>query len=72
MPGTTASVTVQVDHHQFTLGAADADTLDTRVEGVVVWAGPGFVTVLTGIAYGPATVTVEVAAEAPGDTEIDA
>ncbi|RDI59040.1 hypothetical protein [Nocardia pseudobrasiliensis] len=70
MPSTT--VTVQVDHHQFTLGAVDADTLDTRSEGTVVWAGPGFVTVLTGIAHGPVTVTAEEADVAPGTDGIEA
>lgn len=55
----TETGAVRVDHHQFLLAAADADTTDTTAEGRLIWTGPGFVTVLTGIAYGPATLTLD-------------
>jgi hypothetical protein len=55
-----ASGIVQVDHHQFTVGMVEADTLDTSDEGSLIVLGPGFVTVRTGIAYGPASLSVEL------------
>lgn len=55
----TETGTVQVDHHQFLLTTSDADTTDVTAEGTLIWTGPGFVSVLTGIANGPATLTVE-------------
>ncbi|WP_052280941.1 hypothetical protein [Nocardia vulneris] len=61
---------VQVDHHQFSVGAVDADTLDTRDEGTLLCPGPGFVTVLTGIAYGPVSVTVVTTDAAPEDNDL--
>ncbi|MEU1525352.1 hypothetical protein ABZ413_24455 [Nocardia rhamnosiphila] len=55
----TETGTVQVDHQQFLLTAADTDTTDITAEGILIWTGPGFVSVLTGIAYGPVTLTVD-------------
>ncbi|MGW6335734.1 hypothetical protein [Nocardia rhamnosiphila] len=46
----TETGTVQVDHQQFLLTAADTDTTDITTEGNLLWTGPGFVSVLTGIA----------------------
>ncbi|WP_306358719.1 MULTISPECIES: hypothetical protein [unclassified Nocardia] len=63
--------TVQVDHQQFVLAAPEADTLDIQREGALLWTGPGFVTVLTGIAYGPATLTVELDDQAPAGDSFD-
>ncbi|MGW4368942.1 hypothetical protein ACWEKT_25170 [Nocardia takedensis] len=56
----TETGAVQVDHHQFLLAAPTVDTTDIAAEGNLIWTGPGFVTVLTGIAYGPVTLTVEI------------
>lgn len=72
--------TVQVDHHQFLLTTTDADPTDVTAEGALIWTGPGFVAVLTGIAYGPATVVLDISAtnvelsawEAVEETVIDA
>ncbi|MBF6286701.1 hypothetical protein [Nocardia cyriacigeorgica] len=58
----TETGTVQVDHHQFLLTTADADTTAVTAEGTLIWTGPGFVTILTGIAHGPATLTVDTSA----------
>ena len=44
---------IRVDHHQFNLGSVETDTLATITEGSLIDVGPGFVTVRTGIAYGP-------------------
>lgn len=51
---------VRADHHQFSLGAVETDTLATTTEGSLIDLGPGFVTVRTGIAYGPAALSVEL------------
>ncbi|MFD3431306.1 hypothetical protein [Nocardia fluminea] len=51
--------TVQVDHHQFLLSTTDADPTDVTAEGTLIWTGPGFVCVLTGIANGPATLILD-------------
>lgn len=59
----TETGTVQVDHHQFLLTTVDADPTDVTEEGNLIWTGPGFIAILTGIAYGPATVTVDTVAE---------
>ncbi|MEV4158200.1 hypothetical protein AB0J48_34760 [Nocardia salmonicida] len=58
--------TVQVDHHQFLLSTIDADPTDATAEGTLIWTGPGFVCVLTGIANGPATLILDCTA----DTEL--
>lgn len=60
---------VRVDHHQFLLATVDADPTAVIEEGALIWTGPGFVTVLTGIAYGPATLTVTAADTEPGLTD---
>lgn len=59
--------TVQVSDHQFLLTGADTDTSDVTAEGTLIWTGPGFLTVLTGIAHGPATLTIETTT-APADS----
>ncbi|MDG3008747.1 hypothetical protein G4X40_01140 [Rhodococcus sp. D2-41] len=51
---------VHTDHHQFCLGAPAADTLDVHERATLIEAGPGFATVLTGAAYGPVEVTVDL------------
>ncbi|WP_280347252.1 hypothetical protein [Nocardia neocaledoniensis] len=65
----TETGTVQVEHHQFLICATDADTTDVTAEGTLIWTGPGFVSILTGIAYGPATLTLDPAPES--DIEFD-
>ncbi|MGC4994790.1 hypothetical protein [Nocardia salmonicida] len=45
--------TVQVDRHQFLLSTIDADPTDVTAEGTLIWTGPGFVCVLTGIVQWP-------------------
>lgn len=59
--------TVQVDHHQFLLTTSDAATTDVTAEGTLIWAGPGFVSVLTGIANGPAVLTLTDESDDDGD-----
>lgn len=56
----TVSGVVRVEHHQFSLGSVETDTLATSAEGSLIVLGPGFVTVQTGIAYGPASLSVEL------------
>ncbi|NNH73752.1 hypothetical protein HLB23_28515 [Nocardia uniformis] len=63
--------TVQVDHQQFVLAHPETDTLDTQHEGTLLRTGPGFVTILTGIAYGPTTLTLELDDTPPIDDTID-
>ncbi|MBF6265968.1 hypothetical protein IU443_29440 [Nocardia farcinica] len=63
----TETGTVQVEHHQFLLAATD--TTAVTGEGNLIWAAPGFVTVLTGIAHGPATLTLDSTDEADTATE---
>ncbi|MGW4371757.1 hypothetical protein ACWEKT_39685 [Nocardia takedensis] len=55
----TETGTVQVDHHRFLLTADGADTTEMTSEGTLIRTGPGFVTVLTGIAHGPTTLTLD-------------
>ncbi|MGW5318260.1 hypothetical protein [Nocardia thailandica] len=65
----TETGTVQVDHHQFLLTSGDTDTTDVTAEGTLIWTGPGFVSVLTGIARGPVTLTLDPSPAA--DTDLD-
>jgi len=67
----TRSGAVRVDHHQFSIGDPMADTLADDHQGTLLQAGPGFVTVLAGIAYGPVQVTVALLDDPPGDSAID-
>lgn len=68
----TRSGAVRVDHHQFSIGDPVADTLAGDHQGTLLQAGPGFVTVLAGVAYGPVRVTVQLLDDAPpGDSAID-
>lgn len=57
---------VEVGHHQFVVGAVDADFTQTRDEGQGLLAsGPGFVLVRTGVATGPVRVRVQTLDAAP-------
>ncbi|MFC4603500.1 hypothetical protein [Rhodococcus kronopolitis] len=67
----TANGVVRVDHHQFILGSAETDTLATTTEGSLIDLGPGFVTVRTGIAYGPALLSVELHGQSPAPSASD-
>lgn len=58
--------TVFADHAQFTVGAIDADTLAVTAEGKLLETGPGFITVITGVAYGPVNLLIELLDTAPG------
>ncbi|WP_420879164.1 transposase [Rhodococcus sp. (in: high G+C Gram-positive bacteria)] len=53
------------DHHQFVLGSPTAETYEPAATGSVIEVGPNFVTVMTGIAYGPASLTVEIVDDEP-------
>ncbi|MGW4371502.1 hypothetical protein ACWEKT_38295 [Nocardia takedensis] len=55
----TETGTVQVDDHQFLLTAAGADTTQVTGRGTLIRTGPGFVTVVTGTAHGPTTLTLD-------------
>ncbi|NKY87521.1 hypothetical protein [Nocardia veterana] len=55
----TETGTVQVSAHQFLLAGSGTDTTAVTAEGTLIWTGPGFVTIVTGIAYGTATLTVD-------------
>ncbi|WP_194813720.1 hypothetical protein [Nocardia sp. XZ_19_385] len=57
--------TVFADHSQFTVGAIDADTLEITAEGKLLETGPGFLTVITGVAYGPVNLVLELLDTAP-------
>ncbi|WP_245655262.1 hypothetical protein [Nocardia coubleae] len=45
------------DHHQFVVGAVTAETYEPFESGSVMEVGQNFVTVKTGIAYGPVSLT---------------
>ncbi|MFD3424473.1 transposase [Nocardia fluminea] len=60
-------LTTPVDHHQFVIGAATAETYEPAESGSVMEVGKNFVTIRTGIAYGPALLTVVVLDSAPTD-----
>ena len=53
------------DHHQFVLGSVTAETYEPSETGSVIEIGQNFVTVMTGIAYGPVSLTVEVCDNEP-------
>lgn len=53
------------DHHQVIVGAPTAETYEPLETGSVIEVGPNFVTVMTGIAYGPVFVTIDVLTAAP-------
>lgn len=63
----TYSGIVDTDHHQFVVGSQSAETYEPAVTGSVMEVGRNFVTVMTGAAYGPVSVTVELLTTAPGD-----
>ncbi|WP_072690810.1 hypothetical protein [Rhodococcus marinonascens] len=58
---------VSVDHHQFVVGERGAEYLETVSHGTLLESGPGFVSFYTGIAYGPAHITVSLLDHAPAD-----
>ncbi|WP_067694742.1 transposase [Nocardia jejuensis] len=65
--------TVEADHHQFVIGSPSAVTYEPAATGSVIEVGPNFVTVMTGVAYGPVSVTVEVLTTKPnGLSAVDA
>lgn len=66
----TFSGTVEVDHHQFVVGSPSAETYEPAVTGSVMEVGPNFVTIMTGVAYGPVSLTVEVLDGQPDDLDI--
>ncbi|MDH6284059.1 transposase [Prescottella agglutinans] len=53
------------DHHQFVLGSPTAETYEPAATGSVIEVGQNFVTVMTGIAYGPVSLTVEILDDEP-------
>ncbi|TSD47540.1 hypothetical protein FFI94_016300 [Rhodococcus sp. KBS0724] len=61
---------VNTDHHQFVVGARDADTLAVKQSGALLEVGSGFAIVLTGTAYGPVEVELTVLAAEPDTSEI--
>ncbi|RDI68387.1 hypothetical protein [Nocardia pseudobrasiliensis] len=61
---------IQADHSQFLLADPNVDTTDISDEGDLIRAEPGFVTIMTGIAYGPVDLTVELLDHAPNDTDL--
>ena len=68
----TETGTIQVVDHQFLLTGSDTDTTDVTAEGTLIWTGPGFVTVLTGIASGPARLAIDTSDTATAVDEWDA
>ncbi|MCZ4518095.1 transposase [Rhodococcus ruber] len=62
----THSGIVEADHHQFVVGSPSAETYEPAATGSVMEVGRNFVTVMTGVAYGPVSVTVELLTTAPG------
>jgi hypothetical protein len=58
---------VEADHHQFVVGSPSAETYEPAVTGSVIEVGRNFVTVMTGVAYGPVSVTVEALTADPGE-----
>ncbi|RRQ29693.1 transposase [Rhodococcus sp. Eu-32] len=63
----TYTGTVHADHHQFVVGSPSAETYEPAATGSVIEVGPNFVTVMTGVAYGPVSVTIELLVTDPGD-----
>lgn len=61
--------TVDVDHHQFVVGSPSAETYEPAATGSVIEVGPNFVTIMTGVAYGPVALTVEVLDRQPDDLD---
>ncbi|CAM3157558.1 Transposase [Prescottella defluvii] len=63
--------TVDADHYQFVLGSPTGETYLPEETGSVIEVGPNFATIMTGIAYGPVTLTIDVLDAEPaavGDT----
>jgi hypothetical protein len=61
---------VAVDHHQFVVGSPSAETYEPAVTGSVMEVGPNFVTIMTGVAYGLVSLTVEVLDGQPDDLDV--
>ncbi|MDJ0402994.1 transposase [Rhodococcus erythropolis] len=61
--------TAVVDHHQFVVGSQTAETYEPSETGSVIEVGPNFVTIMTGIAYGPVSLTIEVLDDEPGELD---
>ncbi|UOT01581.1 hypothetical protein MPY17_21550 [Rhodococcus opacus] len=60
--------TVEADHHQFTIGERQADTLAVAVESSSSTQVVNFLTVHTGVAYGPVSIGVEILGDQPEST----
>ncbi|MFD3459302.1 hypothetical protein ACFWVM_06305 [Nocardia fluminea] len=67
----TETGTVQANDHQFLLSGRDTDTTDVGAEGNLIWAGPGFITVLTGIAFGPVALAIDNSTTEPAIDDWD-
>ncbi|WP_230091246.1 transposase [Rhodococcus sp. AQ5-07] len=61
--------TAVVDCHQFVVGSPTAETYEPSETGSVIEVGPNFVTIMTGIAYGPASLAIEVLDHEPGELD---
>ncbi|BDB62749.1 hypothetical protein RDE2_45430 [Rhodococcus sp. RDE2] len=62
---------VQVDHHQFSFGDPQVDTLDALAHGTLIDVSDGAISFYTGIAYGPVRVSVELLDQPPIDPPQD-
>lgn len=62
---------VQVDHHQFSFGDPQIDTLDPIAHGTLIDVSDGGISFYTGIAYGPVRVGVELLDQPPTDPPQD-
>lgn len=60
---------VNVEYHQFSISGPDTETLDAQHEGTLIETGPGFVSALTGITFGPVHVAIETLDSAPSDSD---
>ncbi|MCA1005058.1 transposase [Rhodococcus hoagii] len=61
--------TVVADHYQFVLGSPTGETYLPEETGSVIEVGPNFATVMTGIAYGPVMLTVDVLDDEPATVD---
>ncbi|MBT1190465.1 MULTISPECIES: hypothetical protein [Rhodococcoides] len=60
-----SSGVVRADRDQFAVATTDANVLDVTAGGSLIEVGPGFVSVFTGVSYGPVHVTLRVLAIEP-------
>ncbi|MCZ4278755.1 transposase [Rhodococcoides yunnanense] len=64
--------TAVVDHHQFVIGSPMSETYEPSETGSVIEVGANFVTIKTGIAYGPAALALEVLDREPAGLDTSA